>query len=140
MDRLTVESPIGVTDVVLRRWPHEHWTEGLVAREADALTAVRGHGVPAPELLAMDETGAESGVRCTLTSALAGHPDLCPADRRSWLSRLATAQAAIHAVGKLGSDPMGRVVRRRRGADLDRRRRGRPRWPPPGLVGRPWAP
>ena len=98
MDRVTVESPAGRTDVVLRRWYGEAWTEGLVAREAAALTAVRGHGVPAPELLAIDEDGSENGVRCTLTTALAGQPDLAPADLRSWLTQLATAQAAIHAV------------------------------------------
>lgn len=98
MDRITVDSPTGVTDVVLRRWPGEDWTEGLVAREACALAAIRGHGVPAPRLLAMDQDGAETGVRCTLTSFLTGQPDLAPADVQSFLSQLATTQAAIHAV------------------------------------------
>jgi aminoglycoside phosphotransferase (APT) family kinase protein len=98
MDRITVDSPTGLKDVVLRRWPGEDWTEGLVTREASALAAVRGHGVPAPQLLATDEDGAETGVRCTLTSALTGQPDLAPADMQSWLSQLATTQAAIHAV------------------------------------------
>lgn len=46
----------------------------------------------------MDEDGAETGVRCTLTSALSGQPDLAPADRQSWLDQLVTTQAAIHAV------------------------------------------
>ncbi|HEY8720845.1 aminoglycoside phosphotransferase family protein [Pengzhenrongella sp.] len=54
--------------------------------------------MPAPELLAMDEDGAETGVRCTLTSALTGQPDLTPADMQSWLGQLASTQAAIHAV------------------------------------------
>lgn len=98
MDRVTVDSPAGLKDVVLRRWPGEDWAAGLVAREASALAAVRGAGVPAPRLLAMDEDGAETGVRCTLTSALTGQPDLSPADMGSWLGQLATAQAAIHAV------------------------------------------
>jgi len=98
MDRITVDSPTGLQDVVLRRWPGEDRTEGLVAREAWALAAIRGQGVPAPQLLAMDEDGAETGVRCTLTSALAGVPDLAPADMRSWLGQLAITQAAIHAV------------------------------------------
>jgi aminoglycoside phosphotransferase (APT) family kinase protein len=98
MDRITVESPTGIKDVVLRRWPCEDWTEGLVTREASALVAIRGSEVPAPQLLAMDEDGAETGVRCTLTSALTGEPDLTPADMQSWLGRLATTQAAIHAV------------------------------------------
>jgi aminoglycoside phosphotransferase (APT) family kinase protein len=70
----------------------------LVTRQSAALAAIRGHGGPAPGLLAMDEDGAETGVRCTLTSALTGQPDLTPADLRSWLRQLATTQAAIHAV------------------------------------------
>ena len=98
MDRVTIDAPSGFTDVVLRRWPDEDWSEGLVIREASALAAVRGHGVPAPQLLAMDEDATETGVRCTLTTALTGRPDLAPADMRSWLSQLATTQAAIHAV------------------------------------------
>ncbi|WP_411283335.1 phosphotransferase [Lapillicoccus sp.] len=98
MDRVSVESPTGLEDVVLRRWRDEEWAEGLVAREAAALAAVRGHGVPAPRLLAMDEDGSETGVQCTLTSALTGHPDLSPTDMQSWLDQLATTQAAIHAV------------------------------------------
>ena len=84
--------------MVLRRWPDEDWTQGLVMREASALAAIRGHGVPAPQLLAMDADGAETGVRCTLTSALTGQPDLTPVDLPSWLGQLATTQAAIHAV------------------------------------------
>jgi len=98
MDLITVDSPTGLKDVVLRRWPDQDWTQGLVAREASALEVIRGHGVPAPQLIAVDEDGAETGVRCTLTSALTGQPDLAPADMRSWLGRLATTQAAIHGV------------------------------------------
>lgn len=98
MDRVTVDTPTGLTDVVLRRWPGDDGATDLVKREASALVAVRGWGVPAPQLLAMDEDGAETGVRCTLTSALAGQPDLSPRDMRSWLGQLATAQVAIHAV------------------------------------------
>lgn len=98
MDRVSVDAPTGLRDVVLRRWPGDDWAEGLVTREASALAAVHGSGVPAPQLLAMDESGAETGVRCTLTSALTGQPDLAPADMHSWLGQLATTQAAIHAV------------------------------------------
>lgn len=98
IDRITIDSPTGLTDVVLRRWQGEDSADGLVTREASALAAVRGRGVPAPQLLAMDADGAETGVRCTLTSALTGEPDLSPADMQSWLSQLATTQAAIHAV------------------------------------------
>jgi aminoglycoside phosphotransferase (APT) family kinase protein len=98
MDRITVDSPMGHTDVVLRRWPDQDGTDDLVTREAAALAAIRGHDVPVPELLAMDEDGVENGVRCTLTTALPGQPDLAPADLLSWLGQLATTQAAIHGV------------------------------------------
>lgn len=98
MDRITIESSTGPLEVVLRRWPGEAWADGLVVREASALAAVHGWGIRAPELLGADADGAESGVRCTLTTALEGEPDLCPADMRSWLRQLATTQAAIHAV------------------------------------------
>lgn len=104
MDRLTVDSAAGVLDVVLRRWPTEDGEDGqdgedgLVAQEAAGLAAIRGTGVPAPALLATDEDGSATGVRCTLTSALPGEPDLAPADLPSWLGQLATTQAAIHAV------------------------------------------
>lgn len=100
MDRLTVRSPTATVDVVLRRWPEGDWADGLVPREAAALETVRAHdSVPAPLLLASDATGAEAGARCTLTTALAGEPDLTPTDRPSWVRQLATTQAAIHQVG-----------------------------------------
>lgn len=96
MDRITVHSNLR-QDVVLRRWPDEDWADGLVLREAEALVAIRGRGVPVPEPLAVDEDGRSTGVRCTLTSALPGQPDLSPTDLRSWLNQLASAQASIHA-------------------------------------------
>jgi hypothetical protein len=55
MDRITVESPTELQHLVLRRWPGDERAEGLVTR-------VHGGDVPAPELLAADEEGAESGV------------------------------------------------------------------------------
>ncbi|MGA9746215.1 MAG: phosphotransferase [Nocardioides sp.] len=101
MDRITVDSPTGRQDVVLRRWRQDDQTDGLVAREAQGLAAIHGHGVPAPELLAVDGDGSETGVPCTLTSALTGQPDLAPTDLRSWLRQFAATQAAIHAVPDL---------------------------------------
>jgi aminoglycoside phosphotransferase (APT) family kinase protein len=98
MDRITVESPTGLQDLVLRRWPGEEWEDRLVAREAAALAAVRHHHVPAPELVAADEDGTEAGVQCTLTTALEGQPDLSPADMHSWLAQLAATHAEIHTV------------------------------------------
>jgi aminoglycoside phosphotransferase (APT) family kinase protein len=98
MDRVSVAAPAGSTDVVLRRWSSGDWAEDLVTREADALAALGGCGVPTPELVAMDADGAEAGVRCTLTSFLPGEPDLTPSDLESWVDQLAGTQAAIHGV------------------------------------------
>lgn len=110
MDRITVESN-QQHDVVLRRWPEEDWTQELVAREAQALVAVQGAGVPAPILLGQDEDGSLAGVRCTLTSALPGQPDLHPAYLQSWLGQLSRTQAAIHTVpGPLQAEWSGRYA------------------------------
>jgi aminoglycoside phosphotransferase (APT) family kinase protein len=98
MDRIDVRGPDRSLTVVLRRWPDEEWADGLVAREAVALEAMRGYDVPTPELLGADEDGSRAGVRCTLTSALPGEPDLDPVDVPSWLDQLARTHAAIHAV------------------------------------------
>jgi aminoglycoside phosphotransferase (APT) family kinase protein len=116
MDRITVDSPTGATDVVLRRWPEEEWDEDLVSREVSALAAVRGHEVPAPQVIAIDPQGAETGVRCTLTSALVGQPDLAPVDKQLWLAQLARTQAAIHTVPHR---PSRRDVRRGEGVPTE---------------------
>lgn len=108
MDRVTVDLPTGRHDVVLRRWPDEDWADGLVAREACALQAIQGYDVPAPRLLAADPDGIETGVRCSLTTALDGQPHLAPADMQSWLGQLATRQAAIHAVPVSPTNPLHR--------------------------------
>jgi aminoglycoside phosphotransferase (APT) family kinase protein len=96
MDRLTLETPQGARDLVLRRWPSAESGAGMVAREASALAAVRGRGVPAPELVGADEDGSVAGTPCTLTSALDGEPDLAPTDMQAWLGQLVATQVAIH--------------------------------------------
>lgn len=97
MDRVSLDLPSGPVDTVLRRWPaEEEEADALVAREAAGLAAARECGVPVPRLIALDPNGTETGVPCTLTSALPGTPDLAPADAHSWLEQLAAAQVAIH--------------------------------------------
>ena len=98
MDRITVDSPAGLDDVVLRRWPDEEWTEGLVAREAAALEAIRGHGCPHLSSWRWTWTAPRPGCGARSRPPSPGEPDLAPADLPSWLGQLATAQAAIHAV------------------------------------------
>jgi aminoglycoside phosphotransferase (APT) family kinase protein len=99
MALVTLTGPTGLTRVVLRRWETEDAArEGLVEREVDALHALRGSGVPAPELIGADRDGSVSGARCTLTTAVIGAPDLAPTDPVGWLHQLARTQALIHAV------------------------------------------
>jgi aminoglycoside phosphotransferase (APT) family kinase protein len=99
MDLVTVAGPDGSRRVVLRRWYIEGaTTQGLVDREAAGLEALGGSVVPAPELIAADRDGSATGTPCTLTTALAGAPDLSPTDRGSWLHQLARTQALIHDV------------------------------------------
>jgi aminoglycoside phosphotransferase (APT) family kinase protein len=99
MDLVTVAGPEGSRRVVLRRWYIEDATkEGLVDREAAGLGALAGSPVPAPELIAADRDGSATGTRCTLTTALAGAPDLSPTDPGSWLRQLARTQAVVHDV------------------------------------------
>jgi aminoglycoside phosphotransferase (APT) family kinase protein len=117
MDRITIQSDRRL-DVVLRRWPDEGWADGPVLREAEALAAVGDLSVPAPELVALDEDGTLTGVRCTLTTALPGQPDLSPTDLRSWLHQLASAQATIHAAsGQLTARWAGRYAENPRPLD-----------------------
>jgi aminoglycoside phosphotransferase (APT) family kinase protein len=99
MDLVTLAGPGGLRRVVLRRWfSEEAAKEGLVEREVDALRALRGSSVPAPELIGMDRDGSATGTRCTLTTALIGAPDLAPHDPQGWLRQLARTQALIHDI------------------------------------------
>jgi hypothetical protein len=99
MDLVTVAGADGPERVALRRWYIEDAAkEALVERESAGLQAVRGSSVPAPELVAADPSGSVAGVRCTLTTALTGAPDLAPVDMAPWVQQLAETQALIHAI------------------------------------------
>lgn len=87
--------------VVLRRWENPgSWTDGMIEREAAALCAMEGQGVPAPHLLATDPTGDAAGVRALLMTEQPGKVELAPADPEPWLAQLADTQARIHAVAQ----------------------------------------
>lgn len=111
LDRLTVRA--GTADpyeVVLRRWPRGNpWSDGLVVREAAALTALAHHDVPAPQLLAHDATGVDAGDRCLLMTSLPGSPDYAPADLPAFARALAAQLARIHQVPSTlaPTDPFG---------------------------------
>jgi aminoglycoside phosphotransferase (APT) family kinase protein len=85
---------------VLRRYvrPETNAEEPVIAgREARALRAAGAAGVPTPELLAVDPTGAGAGVPAVLMSRLPGRVDWWPSDTGRWLRRLAGVLPAIHA-------------------------------------------
>jgi aminoglycoside phosphotransferase len=100
LDRLTVRDGTGDPfEVVLRRWPRGNpWSDGLVSREAAALTALAHHDIPAPQLLAEDETGVDAGDRCLLMTSLSGSPLLSPSDLSGFVRNLAVQLARIHRV------------------------------------------
>jgi Ser/Thr protein kinase RdoA (MazF antagonist) len=95
---------------VLRRYvrpEHSEQEPDAARREARALQAARGAGVPTPALLAVDPAGAEAGVPAVLMSRLPGRVDWWPTDLDRWLARLAELLPRIHAAplpppGELG--------------------------------------
>jgi aminoglycoside phosphotransferase (APT) family kinase protein len=71
----------------------------LVRGEAATVAHVAGHGLPTPELLAVDPEGAGTGGRpAMLMARLPGRIDLTPRDPADWLQQMADALAAVHAL------------------------------------------
>jgi len=95
---IRVQSRSGaVRELVLRRFTRPDWTEpDLAGREATALRAVSGVGVPTPSLVAVDETGEAAGFPAVLMSRLLGRPQLAPPDVDGWLRSLATVLPPLH--------------------------------------------
>ncbi|WP_161880604.1 phosphotransferase family protein [Deinococcus alpinitundrae] len=74
----------------------------LARHEAHSLMRAARAGLPTPELIAFDETGAEAGSPSVLMTCLPGEVDLNPPDRHLWLDGLAAALTDIHAVSPVG--------------------------------------
>jgi aminoglycoside phosphotransferase (APT) family kinase protein len=87
--------------LVLRRWldgiEHDEAC-ALVAREAYALEALDGRGIPAPQLLAHDVAGVDAGAPALLMTRVPGRVDLTPRDFDAWLRQMAATLARIHAL------------------------------------------
>ena len=88
-------------ELVLKRYVQADWLArepDIVAREARALELVRRHGLPVPELAAVDESGATCDVPALLMARLPGRVVLAPRDVGAWLSALAAPLARLHAL------------------------------------------
>jgi phosphotransferase family enzyme len=102
--RLTVGG--GYNDVlVLRQYERDllplldNGTAALMGDEAGTLRAVHDAGLPAPEPIAADADGRETGGHpAILMTRLPGRPDLAPADPEGWLRQIAAMAVRIHAV------------------------------------------
>ncbi len=88
-------------EVVLRRHSPRTLEEepGIVAGEAAALAHVSGHGLPTPDVLAVDADGSATGARPAMVMGrLPGRIELAPRDPNSWLQQLAHALARVHSL------------------------------------------
>jgi aminoglycoside phosphotransferase (APT) family kinase protein len=102
MHRLAVDHGDGrLFQVVLRRWIGAQFDDGetgadRVARECGVLTGLEATDIPAPRVLATDETGDEAGVASLLMTQVPGHVDLTPRDQRRWLAEIVRLLVRIH--------------------------------------------
>lgn len=88
--------------VVLRQFDNAEWLQeepDAALHEAESLRfASRIDGVPAPELVAYDKTGAACGIPVVLMTQLPGAVVLRPDNMEGWLNGLAQSLARIHSV------------------------------------------
>jgi aminoglycoside phosphotransferase (APT) family kinase protein len=99
MRKLTVGARNGGTrDLVLRTFVDTEYAEDWLTREARALTALPGTGVPAPGLVAVDPTAEHCEYPSLLMTRLEGRPVLDDQGLEARLPPLARQLVAIHAV------------------------------------------
>jgi len=93
--------------LVLRLWARREWAvedpDLTAAREATVLKLLATSPVPAPRLVAADADGTVCDVPALLIDRLSGHPPGLPADTGAFLTQLAQALPAIHAVDGHGA-------------------------------------
>jgi len=98
--------------VVLRRFVRAEWLieePDVAEREARVLDALRGTGLPVPECLALDATGAECDVPAVLMTRVPGRIELSPPDLPAYLARLAAFLPELHALGPVEGLPTYRA-------------------------------
>ena len=102
--RLTIDHGSYREVLVLRQYEHAGsdtalGASALVRHEAAVLRAVHDAGLPAPEPVAADADGRETGGHpAILMTRLPGRPDVTPADPAGWLRQIAATAARIHDV------------------------------------------
>ena len=87
--------------IVLRQFDNEEWLleePDLVQHEAASLQHASASGLPAPSLIAFDETGEASGLPSVLMTKVEGKVELLPDDFNKWTDGLAKILAAIHRI------------------------------------------
>lgn len=102
--RLTIDDGTGRTSVlVLRRYEPRAdaagraQTAAAIREEAATLRAVHDAGLPAPEPVAADADGRDTGGQpAILMTRVPGSPDLTPASPQRWLAQMAAMAARIH--------------------------------------------
>lgn len=89
------------TAVVLRQFNNEQWLReepNLVHHEAASLQKSSNCGLPAPSVLAFDNTGEESGIPSVLMTKIEGEVILRPDDFNVWTDGLAKMLAEVHKI------------------------------------------
>lgn len=87
--------------IVLRQFDNEEWLleePDLVQHEAASLQHASANGLPAPSLIAFDETGKTSGLPSLLMTKVEGEVELLPDDFNKWADELAKILVAIHRI------------------------------------------
>jgi len=87
--------------VVLRQFDNAEWLmeePDLVQHEAASLQKASASGLPAPSLIAFDETGEVSGLPSIVMTKVEGQVELLPNDFTKWTDGLAKILAMIHRV------------------------------------------
>jgi aminoglycoside phosphotransferase (APT) family kinase protein len=86
---------------VIRQIVNADWLErepDVTGHEAASLERAALSGLPAPQVLARDETGRESGAPALLMSCLPGVVNLVPDDLEAYLGELARTLDQLHAL------------------------------------------
>jgi aminoglycoside phosphotransferase (APT) family kinase protein len=99
---LTIEDARGQRErFVLRRFVRADWLAlepDLAAHEAAALRLLERHDLPAPRLVAFDDTAEQTDVPAVLMTYLNGRVEFAPADFDGYLRGMAAVLPRIHAI------------------------------------------